>query len=206
MDGVVIDSEKLYAKGEVKLFREYGVEIPDEDWKLFRGCTDDTFYKLSMERYQITEDEKVFRQKGHKYVLEAFENELDYMDGFLDLHKILTNYYQIGLVTASPKDFFKWINKRLHIKQYFPQIITGEMVTNGKPHPEPYLKMIKIMDVQPHECIVVEDSVHGMNSGLSAGTKVIALTGSVQREDMPKVHKIINHLDEITDELISSFK
>ena len=44
MDGVIIDTEPLYAKAEIKLFREYGVEIPNEDWVLFRGCNEESFY------------------------------------------------------------------------------------------------------------------------------------------------------------------
>ena len=139
-------------------------------------------------------------------MIEEFEKELDFMQGFIELHKRIVQKYQIGLVTASPDDFFQWINTKLGIIQYFPKIITGEMVTNGKPHPEPYLKMINKMRVMPNECIVVEDSVHGMNSALSAGVKVIALSGSVLETDMPKVHKIVNSLDEITEELITSLK
>ena len=50
LDGVVIDTEPLYAKGEIKLFKEYGVIIPEEDWKLFRGCTEEKFYDLSMKK------------------------------------------------------------------------------------------------------------------------------------------------------------
>ena len=37
MDGVTLDSEPLYAKGEIRLFEEYGVTIPKEDWTLFLG-------------------------------------------------------------------------------------------------------------------------------------------------------------------------
>ncbi len=38
MDGVVLDTEPLYTKAEIRLFGEYGVVIPEEDWSLFRGC------------------------------------------------------------------------------------------------------------------------------------------------------------------------
>ena len=41
MDGVIIDTEPLYTRAEIKLFREYGIEIPKEDWSLFRGCSEE---------------------------------------------------------------------------------------------------------------------------------------------------------------------
>ena len=40
LDGVTIDTEPLYAKGEIRLLKEYGIAIPKEDRKLFRGCTE----------------------------------------------------------------------------------------------------------------------------------------------------------------------
>ena len=63
MDGVTLDTEPLYADGENKLFEEYGVKIPEEDWKLFRGCTEEKFYDISMKRYGITEDRTIFQKK-----------------------------------------------------------------------------------------------------------------------------------------------
>ena len=39
MDGVILDTEPLYTKAEIRLFGEYGVTIPEEDWSLFRGCS-----------------------------------------------------------------------------------------------------------------------------------------------------------------------
>lgn len=44
LDGVVIDSKPLYQNAEIKFFREYGVSIPDEDWKLFKGCSEESFF------------------------------------------------------------------------------------------------------------------------------------------------------------------
>ena len=61
LDGVTINTEPLYAKGEIRLFKEYGITIPQKDWKLFRGCTEEKFYDLSMNRYGITEDLLIFQ-------------------------------------------------------------------------------------------------------------------------------------------------
>ena len=44
MDGVIIDTEPLYTKAEIRLFDEYGVKVPEEDWSLFRGCTEQDFF------------------------------------------------------------------------------------------------------------------------------------------------------------------
>jgi len=46
MDGVVLDTEVLYTRAEIRLFKEYGVIIPKEDWSLFRGCSEKDFLIL----------------------------------------------------------------------------------------------------------------------------------------------------------------
>ena len=70
MDGVIIDTEPLYTKAEIRLFREYNIEIPEEDWPLFRGCAEQDFFDQSMERYDIVENKHVFMEKGREYVRE----------------------------------------------------------------------------------------------------------------------------------------
>jgi sugar-phosphatase len=57
-------------------------------------------------------------------------------------------------------------------------IVTADMVANGKPHPEPYLKGAKILGVSPADCVVIEDSTSGAKAGHSAGCKVLATTFS----------------------------
>ena len=56
MDGVIIDTEPLYTRAEIRLFDEYGVKIQKEDWALFRGCSDDDFFKINMKLFNIAED------------------------------------------------------------------------------------------------------------------------------------------------------
>jgi len=82
LDGVTIDTEPLYTRSEIRLFGEYGIEIPEEDWSLFRGCSEETFFDLSIERYGITENRNVFIQKGRKYVRDEFKKHIPFVPGF----------------------------------------------------------------------------------------------------------------------------
>jgi sugar-phosphatase len=54
------------------------------------------------------------------------------------------------------------------------RIITADMVSNGKPHPEPYLRGAKILGLAPGDCIVIEDATSGAEAGHAAGCKVLA--------------------------------
>jgi sugar-phosphatase len=56
-------------------------------------------------------------------------------------------------------------------------MVTGEIVTNGKPDPEGYLLGAKRMDAAPKDCLVFEDAKAGIDAGLAANARVIAVTG-----------------------------
>ena len=58
-----------------------------------------------------------------------------------------------------------------------PRMVTGEIVTNGKPDPEGYLLGAERMGANPKDCVVFEDARAGIDAGLAAGSRVIAIGG-----------------------------
>ncbi|MDQ0011405.1 sugar-phosphatase [Luteibacter jiangsuensis] len=58
-----------------------------------------------------------------------------------------------------------------------PLMVTGEIVTNGKPDPEGYLLGATRMAAAPRDCLVFEDAKAGIDAGLAAGARVIAIAG-----------------------------
>lgn len=202
MDGVILDTEPLYTKAEIRLFGEYGVTIPEEDWSLFRGCAEQDFFDLSMKRYKITEDKNVFMEKGRAYVRDEFKKSLAFMPGFHRLHKMVRQHYHIGLVTASPRHNLDWMRTLIELDDLFEHIISGDDTDKNKPHPEPYLAMMGRLGVDPENTVIIEDSLYGVQSGLTSGAFVIAKTGSVPDSQLTIAHRIISHLNEITHFMI----
>jgi HAD superfamily hydrolase (TIGR01509 family) len=202
MDGVIIDTEPLYTKAEIRLFGEYNVEIPEEDWALFRGCAEKDFFDLRMARYNIAEDKHVFIEKGQKYVRDEFIRRLAFMPGFHKLLGRIQKKYSTGLVTASPRHNIDWLCELIGLDTFFKHIISGDETARNKPHPEPYLAMMKKLNVLPINSVIIEDSLHGLRAGLSSGAHVIAKTGSVPDKDLLIAHRIVSHLDEITYDML----
>jgi mannitol-1-/sugar-/sorbitol-6-phosphatase len=76
-------------------------------------------------------------------------------------------------------------------------IITADMVKEGKPHPEPYLKGAKILGLAPQDCIVIEDSTSGAKAGHAAGCKVLATTFSHKIEQLTAADWIVESLARV---------
>jgi sugar-phosphatase len=76
-------------------------------------------------------------------------------------------------------------------------IITADMVKEGKPHPEPYIKGAKILGQAPQDCIVIEDSTSGAKAGHAAGCKVLATTFSHTIQQLTAADWIVESLARV---------
>ena len=94
MDGVVIDSEKLYSQSEKKLLSQYGVKFNDSDWLTIKGCTENQFYDLIYSKFNLTIPKSKLIKKGRSFLKELFYKKLNYMNGFENIHSTLKQKFR----------------------------------------------------------------------------------------------------------------
>jgi beta-phosphoglucomutase-like phosphatase (HAD superfamily) len=70
----------------------------------------------------------------------------------------------------------EWTFGNVPVDNIFSHMITSSEVRNTKPHPEPYRKAAELIGLPPQRCVVIEDSVNGIRSGIAAGAKVVGMT------------------------------
>jgi sugar-phosphatase len=78
-----------------------------------------------------------------------------------------------------------------------PATVTASDVTNGKPHPEPYLKGAERLGVNPAECLVIEDAPAGIRSAHAGGMKVIALASTYPASALSEADAVVEKLKQI---------
>ena len=197
MDGVVIDSEKLYSQLEKKLLAQYGVKFDESDWNYIKGCTENQFYDLIYSKFDLDVDRSNLVSRGRNFLKKIFTEKLAYMDGFDDIYPFLKEKYLLALVTSTGPDIANHIDGLLSIYDRFDLVITSADTELHKPSPDPYLKAIKKLRLSPSQCIVVEDSIQGIRAGRSAGCSVVALEGSFNRDLLKEANYIISHLSDM---------
>jgi sugar-phosphatase len=79
-----------------------------------------------------------------------------------------------------------------------PILITAEDVQAGKPNPEPFMRAMGVLDVSSEECIVIEDSPHGIASGRAAGVRVLAVGTTFPPHLLDHANWLIPNLEKIT--------
>ena len=77
------------------------------------------------------------------------------------------------------------------------RIVSADMVTHGKPHPEPYQKGAELLGLAPAECLVIEDSASGAQAGRAAGCKVIATLFSHSLESLVDANWVVRSLEDV---------
>lgn len=187
-DGVVIDSEPLYVAAEKRLFARYNVTVPDEDWKYFKGTTDNDFYRIIKNKYDLPADYDELKKYGRQFIKEEFQKGIDYFPGFTDFWRCIEGRYRTALVTSTSATFLRWIFHNTRVRNHFDLTITAEDVNQAKPHPEPYLNAMRRLGVIPAETVVIEDSINGVKSAVAAGALTIGFLSSLPAVDLPEAH------------------
>jgi HAD superfamily hydrolase (TIGR01509 family) len=76
-------------------------------------------------------------------------------------------------------------------------LITADDVTDGKPHPEPYLKGAKGLGVASELCVVFEDAPAGIRAAHAAGMRVIALTTTFPRGELHEAEAVVTNFHNV---------
>lgn len=77
------------------------------------------------------------------------------------------------------------------------RLIAGDMVARGKPDPEPYRRGADLLELEPAECIVVEDAPSGVGAGLAAGCRVLGVLGTHTASDLAAATWVVGSLEGV---------
>lgn len=175
MDGLMIDSERLYFEAERELAKKYNKTVNDETlWKMM-GRKPLEALKIFIDdlKLPITTDELL--EIRDKIMLIKYKNELLPMKGLFEIIKKFHKKMKLAVATGAQKKFLDIVINKLNLKNFFNVLMSSDTIINGKPDPEIYLKTIKKLKLLPGECIVLEDSENGALAGKKAGCYTIAV-------------------------------
>jgi mannitol-1-/sugar-/sorbitol-6-phosphatase len=189
MDGVLISSLGSVERSWQIWAQRYGLDVAETIKTAHGNRAIDTLRKLRPDVDHLAEL-KIIED------LEVADNEgLEILEGVLPiLQSVPQKYWTI--VTSATERLAR--SRLAHAGIPVPHhIVTADMVTNGKPHPEPYLKGAAMLHLPPSDCIVLEDSSSGARAGHEAGCKVLATTFSHSIESLAAADWIVESLAKV---------
>jgi HAD superfamily hydrolase (TIGR01509 family) len=201
-DGVVVHSEPLYEKVELRQFARYGIQPSPEDWGQFKGISANAFFELVKEKYLPDADISQLMAEWKADLLKEFKHGLQFVNGLEDFLEIVRGKSKLAIVTSTSREMIDWIGNNTQCLPMVDLLITADDVKHTKPHPEPFLRAAEMLNVNPARCLVIEDSVHGIRSGLAAGAKVLAFSTSLPRDFLREAHAIVKNFRDVDEKLL----
>ena len=104
---------------------------------------------------------------------------------------------KIALASSSRMDNILEVLTSCKIREFFDFVVSGEQFVHSKPDPEIYFHVMKALEVQPEECLIIEDSTYGVTAAHRAGAHVIAVRDDRFCFNQSLADYQINSLEEV---------
>ena len=182
MDGVLADSEPLYHLSLDQVLQAHGHSLTEEENRIILGTTVEFTWQTLKDRFQLDGDLQDWIGVYDEVLLKNLRENIEPSPGLYDLLDSLdARALPFGLASSSQANWVDVILTILKVKERFRVVMSGDMVTDGKPHPEIYLTAAGKLGVDPTRCLVFEDSPHGIKAGKAAGMTVVAVLTEMTR-------------------------
>ncbi|MHA1539987.1 MAG: HAD family hydrolase [Alphaproteobacteria bacterium] len=177
-DGVLVDSEPISCRIVAEAFTAVGYPISTEDYiHNFVGKSITTVMKMVTEEHGLIFPDGFYWEGIKPKTIAAFEQELQPIDGIIDVLSGVTLPKVIA--SSSELERIKFSLRKTGVIDHFEEenIYSAQMVKRGKPFPDLFLHVAAEQGVDPADCLIIEDSVAGVQAATAAGIDVLGFTG-----------------------------
>lgn len=174
-DGVLIDSEPLAVRVGTRVLNHAGFPVTEQEINGYVGVSAPAMYADLEQKYKKTVPPNV-QERWTTEIIATFHEELKAIDG---IHAFIDRLSIPACVASnSPVAYLDIALGIVGLTDYFAEaIFSAEMVVKGKPAPDLFLHAAKEMGASPADCLVVEDSVNGVNAAVAANIPVLGFIG-----------------------------
>jgi HAD superfamily hydrolase (TIGR01509 family) len=192
LDGTLIDSMGLWRQVDEEFLTGRGQEVPADLFDYLPGGN--SFIQTAQyfkDRFGLSETVDEIMQIWTDMVSEHYCSGVYLKPGAADLLSVLRDKgIKIGLGTSNSYELAEKSLMFNGVWHYFEAVITGDMQLMGKPFPDIYLKCAEKLGVVPDECIVIEDTLAGVQAAIAAGMQAIAIHDYDSSEHHPRIKEL----------------
>jgi HAD superfamily hydrolase (TIGR01509 family) len=197
-DGTLVDSEPITVQVLVEYALEFGLEIDHEEALMLfvgRDMPGITKFLESRTGAPLPAD---FCEEFRRRQAVSLRRELKPIDGAHELLKAMTRPF--CLASNAPQDKIEINLTVTRLDRFFTKNRTFSAydISAWKPQPDLFLHAAEKMQCQPSRCVVIEDSIAGIEAGLAAGMQVIGYSSDEDRKvstEVPMIHSLIDLID-----------
>ena len=176
MDGVIVDSNPVHRQVWTAFNRRYGLETTEAMLLRMYGKRNDQivrdYFGGGLTPEEVAE-RGLAKERLYRETIAGRTEEMlvPGLRAFLERHRNLP----MGVGTNAEPENVALVLDETGLRQYFRAVVDGHQVHHAKPDPEVYLRVAELLDTDPADCIVFEDSHSGVVAALAARMRVIGI-------------------------------
>lgn len=208
MDGVIFDSERAVYNGWLELAAKYNFKDIEMIYMKSIGVNSTVTRQIFMDYYG--EDfpyDEYKKEQSHNYREKYSNGRLPMKPGIKELLIGLKEKgCKIAIASSTRKELVEKQIEDAGLRKFFDVIVGGDMVEKSKPEPDIFLKAAKLLDVQPEQAYVIEDSYNGIRAAFTGGMIPIMVPDMLEpdNEMKEKAQYIFKDLYEVKEFLLAS--
>jgi HAD superfamily hydrolase (TIGR01509 family) len=207
LDGLLVDSEAVWDEVRRRFVEENGGRWHEGAQRDMMGMSSVEWSRYVRDRLGVDLEPDRISEEVADRVAETYRDHLPLLPGAVEAVRSLAAEWPLGLASSSNRHVIDLVLEEAGIEEAFQVTVSSEEVSAGKPAPDVYLEAAKRLDVEPTECVAIEDSTNGIRSAHAAEMTVIA----VPNKDFPPepdalalASLVLDSLAELSPERIRS--
>jgi HAD superfamily hydrolase (TIGR01509 family) len=205
LDGVLIDSEEVWAKVREEFTRERGGRWTEQATRAMMGMSSTEWSRYMAEELAVPLPPEEISTLVAERVAEIYRRELPLIPGAVEAVRRVGAAWPLGVASSANRPLIELVLEVADLTSVFRAVVSSEEVPRGKPAPDVYLEAASRLEVEPGHAAAVEDSTNGLFAARAAGMAVVAVPNRAfppAPEALEAAGRVLESLDELTPELI----
>lgn len=204
MDGLMFDTESAYSVIHTAMSTKRGKVFTDEVKTTLMGKRAHEVMGLLNVFWDRNEDIEALLAEQDQELIRVYGDSVGKLEGLDDLIAFLNKHSIRKCIGTSSRRFLvDVLLDKYGLSHEFEFVVSGDMVTKGKPDPEIYQKCLAQLGLSGSECLVLEDSSNGIKAGIAAGCKTCAIPSAYTMYDDFTLADLVAH--SLDDDVIKKF-
>lgn len=199
-EGVVIDTEPIWDKGQVEFLRRRGLVYDRASLKpLLTGTSVVEGVRIMQRQYGFGGDPDTLAAERMDIIEDLLRRETDFIPGFTAFFERVRHTRKTCIATAMAPSLFTLVDATLGLTERFGgRIFTvADVMGKGKPHPDLFLHAMTRLGSEPSRCLVIEDAPLGIEAARRGGMRSVGITTTYPRELLSQADLVVDAFDDI---------
>jgi beta-phosphoglucomutase family hydrolase len=197
LDGVIVDSAAPHYQSWRNTLAAHGTSLTEKQFRSYFGTRNDHIIREVLGPLPELEVKAISEEKEQRY-RDLIREKARAFPGAMELLRVMKKgNYPLALATSAPSENVELVSAQLGLSAYFDVVVCGQDVKESKPSPDIYLRAAEKLGVDPGQCVVFEDSPHGVAAAKRGGMKCVAVTNSHPAEALKAADRIASSLEQV---------